>query len=70
MGPEPIAVIGMGCRFSGQASSIDGFWDMLLRGRTGHCKVPSSRYEPSGWHHPSHDRKGAVCQYNDKYIRR
>ncbi|QQK40270.1 polyketide synthase [Penicillium digitatum] len=60
MGPEPIAVIGMGCRFSGQASSIDGFWDMLLRGRTGHCKVPSSRYEPSGWHHPSHDRKGAI----------
>lgn len=59
-GPEPIAVIGMGCRFSGEASSLEGFWNMLQQGRTGHCKVPSARYEASGWHHPNHDRKGAV----------
>ncbi|KAJ5533539.1 Acyl transferase/acyl hydrolase/lysophospholipase [Penicillium frequentans] len=59
-GPEPIAVIGMGCRFSGDASSLEGFWNMIRQGRTGHCKVPSSRYEASGWHHPNHDRKGAI----------
>ncbi|KAJ5710507.1 Acyl transferase/acyl hydrolase/lysophospholipase [Penicillium malachiteum] len=57
---QPIAVIGMSCRFSGEASSIEGFWEMLRHGRTGHGPVPSSRYQASAWHHPSHDRKGAI----------
>ncbi|PWY89876.1 polyketide synthase [Aspergillus heteromorphus CBS 117.55] len=58
--PEPIAVIGMSCRFSGEASSVEGFWEMLRQGRTGHGRVPASRYEASAWHHPSHERKGAI----------
>jgi acyl transferase domain-containing protein len=57
---DAIAVIGIGCRFSGGASSVEDFWQMLCEGRTGHGKIPSSRYEHSAWHHPSHDRKGAV----------
>lgn len=59
--PEPIAIIGMSCRLSGEASSVDGFWDMLRNGRTGHGRVPSSRYEASAWYHPNQDRKGGVC---------
>ena len=58
---EPVAVVGMSCRFSGEASSVEGFWEMLRHGRTGHGPVPSSRYQASAWHHPSHERKGAVC---------
>lgn len=58
--PEQIAVIGMGCRFSGEASSIEGFWDMLRSGRQGHGRVPTSRFEASAWHHPNAERKGAV----------
>jgi acyl transferase domain-containing protein len=58
---EGIAVIGIGCRFSGGATSPEDFWQMLCEGRTGHGKIPSSRYQASAWHHPSHDRKGAVC---------
>ncbi|KAJ5490132.1 Acyl transferase/acyl hydrolase/lysophospholipase [Penicillium expansum] len=57
---EGIAVIGMGCRFSGGATSIENFWQMLCEGRTGHGTVPTSRYEASAWHHPSHERKGAI----------
>ncbi|KAJ5175572.1 uncharacterized protein N7482_001449 [Penicillium canariense] len=57
---DAIAVIGIGCRFSGGASSVEDFWQMLCDGRTGHGKIPSSRYEASAWHHPSHDRKGAI----------
>lgn len=57
---EPIAVVGMSCRFSGEATSVEGLWEMLRHGRTGHGPVPSSRYQASAWHHPSHERKGAV----------
>ncbi|KAK9860833.1 hypothetical protein MYU51_006145 [Penicillium brevicompactum] len=57
---EPVAVVGMSCRFSGEASSVEGFWEMLRHGRTGHGPVPPSRYQASAWHHPSHERKGAI----------
>ncbi|BCS16170.1 polyketide synthase [Aspergillus luchuensis] len=59
-GPEPIAIIGMGCRFAGEASSIEGFWDTLRLGRREHGRVPASRYQASAWEHPSHERKGAI----------
>lgn len=58
--PEPIAVIGLGCRFAGQAASLDGFWEMLRDGRKEHGPVPASRYQAAAWKHPSHERKGAV----------
>ncbi|PYI24168.1 ketoacyl-synt-domain-containing protein [Aspergillus violaceofuscus CBS 115571] len=64
-GPEPIAVIGMGCRFSGKASSIQGFWDTLRLGRQEHSRVPPNRYQGSAWEHPSYDRKGADPGYFD-----
>ncbi|GLA40798.1 type I Iterative Polyketide synthase (PKS) [Aspergillus niger] len=58
--PEPIAVIGLGCRFAGQAASLDGFWEMLRDGRKEHGPVPASRYQAAAWKHPSHERKGAI----------
>ncbi|GKZ38757.1 type I Iterative Polyketide synthase (PKS), partial [Aspergillus brasiliensis] len=57
---EPIAIIGMGCRFAGEASCVEGFWDTLRLGRREHGRVPASRYQASAWEHPSHDRKGAI----------
>ncbi|KAL4887855.1 polyketide synthase [Aspergillus ambiguus] len=57
---EPIAIIGMSCRFSGEASSIDGFWEILRLGRKEHGRVPTNRYHASAWEHPSHERKGAI----------
>jgi hypothetical protein len=57
---EPIAIIGMSCRYPGQVSSPEEFWDMLSNGRSGHCAVPPSRFDASAFYHPDHDRKGAV----------
>ncbi|XXT21827.1 type I polyketide synthase [Sorangium sp. So ce429] len=41
---EPIAVLGVGCRFPGGASSADAFWRMLEEGRDAVTEVPSSRW--------------------------
>ncbi|MCJ1251044.1 hypothetical protein MMC30_008275 [Trapelia coarctata] len=57
---EPIAIVGMACRFPGQVSSPQEFWDMLASERSGHCKVPSNRFDADVWHHPDHERKGAI----------
>ncbi|MDP7340221.1 MAG: beta-ketoacyl synthase N-terminal-like domain-containing protein, partial [Vicinamibacterales bacterium] len=40
---EPIAVVGMGCRFPGGATSPDRFWELLRDGRDGVGDVPRDR---------------------------
>src|SRR5512142_655769 len=42
---EPVAVIGIGCRFAGDADSPDAFWDLLLDGRDGITEVPAGRWQ-------------------------
>lgn len=44
--PEPIAIIGMGCRFAGGADSPESFWRMLVEGRDGVSEIPDERWAP------------------------
>jgi hypothetical protein len=57
---EPIAVIGMACRFAGDASSIEKFWDMMNSGAHGASPIPENRFNADAWYHPNHERRGAV----------
>ncbi|MFX3681339.1 MAG: SDR family NAD(P)-dependent oxidoreductase [bacterium] len=43
---DPIAVIGLGCRFPG-ASDVNAYWDLLLSGRDAITSVPSDRWDPA-----------------------
>ena len=43
--PEPIAVIGLGCRFPGGADSPEAFWDLLHEGREAIREVPGDRWD-------------------------
>ena len=45
MSKEPIAIIGMGCRYPGNVRTPDEFWDLLSSGRDVLCNIPSSRWE-------------------------
>jgi acyl transferase domain-containing protein/short-subunit dehydrogenase len=42
---EPIAVIGIGCRFPGDADGPDEFWKLLSEGRCAVREVPESRWD-------------------------
>jgi acyl transferase domain-containing protein len=57
---EPIAIVGMGCRFPGDADTPNGFWELLSKGESAWSKVPRNRFNIDGFHHPSSDRGGAV----------
>jgi acyl transferase domain-containing protein/acyl carrier protein len=43
---EPIAVIGLGCRFPGDISGPDAFWHFLCEGRSSVTEVPADRWQP------------------------
>jgi acyl transferase domain-containing protein/short-subunit dehydrogenase len=39
-----IAVVGMSCRFPGEADSPDLFWDLLINNRNGRKEIPPTRW--------------------------
>lgn len=57
---EPIAIVGMSCRFGGDADTPKGFWDMLVEGESAWSKIPPSRWNASSYYHPSAEREGSV----------
>ncbi|KAI1079615.1 ketoacyl-synt-domain-containing protein [Whalleya microplaca] len=59
-GVEPIAVIGMGCRFPGGAKSPSQLWQMLWNGESAWSEIPRARLNVSSYFHPSGDRQGSI----------
>ncbi|MCP4214103.1 MAG: aminotransferase class III-fold pyridoxal phosphate-dependent enzyme, partial [bacterium] len=47
---EPIAVIGMACRFPGGANSPDAFWEMLEQGRGTVADIPKERWDADAYY--------------------
>ncbi|GAB7042998.1 MULTISPECIES: type I polyketide synthase [Catenuloplanes] len=43
---QPVAVVGIGCRFPGGVNSPDEFWELLSGGRNTTGEVPAARWEP------------------------
>ncbi|KAI1113132.1 ketoacyl-synt-domain-containing protein [Nemania sp. NC0429] len=57
---EPIAIIGMGCRLPGGASSSSKLWELLAAGRSAQGRFPSSRFNIDGFYHPDGNRPGSL----------
>ena len=41
---EPVAVVGVGCRFPGGVVGVESFWDLLVSGGSGVGVVPADRW--------------------------
>ena len=49
---EPIAIIGMSCRFPGGANNPKAYWELLHRGGDGISEVPASRWDIDSYYDP------------------
>ncbi|ROV97081.1 hypothetical protein VMCG_07540 [Cytospora schulzeri] len=57
---EPIAIIGMSCKFGGDATSPAKLWEMLSKGGSAWSEIPSSRFNWKGSYHPGSERRGTT----------
>ncbi len=71
--PEPIAVVGMGCRFPG-ASNCEEFWQLLQQGRDAITLIPASRWPVESLYDPdpttpgkTYCREGGFLDHVDEF---
>ncbi len=57
-GAEPIAVVGMDCRFPGGSNSPAAYWEFLNSGRDPIAEIPSDRWDVARYFDPDPSRPG------------
>src|SRR5260221_1227381 len=57
---EPIAIVGLGCRFPGGADSPAAFWELLRAGVDTVREVPADRWEIDAYYDPDPDAPGKM----------
>lgn len=56
----PIAIVGMSCRFPGNATSPERLWNLCADGETAWTKIPEDRFKQGAWYHPESTHLGTV----------
>jgi acyl transferase domain-containing protein len=65
---EPIAVIGLGCRFPGGADSPETFWELLRRGVDATSEVPAGRWDKDAFFHADPEAPGKMYCWRGGFV--
>ena len=65
---EPIAVVGMGCRFPGGADNPEAFWALLRAGKSGITEVPRDRWNIDAFYDSNPDAPGKIASRYGGFI--
>ncbi len=57
---EPIAIVGMGCRYPGGANNPEAFWELLHEGRDVITDIPAGRWDIDEYYDPEPDVPGKM----------
>ena len=57
---EPIAIIGLGCRFPGRASDADSYWQLLHGGVDAVAPIPRDRWDIDAFYDSNPDAPGKI----------
>ncbi|CEJ86573.1 hypothetical protein VHEMI04144 [[Torrubiella] hemipterigena] len=59
--PEPMAIVGMGCRWAGGVKDSPGLWEFLINKRSGYQDWAAPRFSAQGFYHPNPERPGTTA---------
>src|SRR3984957_17030620 len=65
--PEPVAIIGMACRYPG-GETVEDFWDLLREGRSSVTEVPAARWNADDYYDPERRSAGAVYTRHGAFL--
>ena len=65
---EPVAIVGMACRFPGGADDPRAFWELLRAGVDAIRQVPSGRWDMETWHGNGSGEQGKICTREGGYL--
>ncbi|WP_309891774.1 polyketide synthase [Archangium sp.] len=64
----PIAVVGVGCRFPGDATTPERYWQNLASGRDSVSEVPPDRWDNATWFDPDPDAPGKTYSRHGGFL--
>ena len=65
---EPIAIVGIGCRFPGGANSPESFWALLSTGTDATSDVPPDRWDIRTFYDPDPAKLGKLKAYHGGFL--
>ncbi|ORA83454.1 hypothetical protein BST28_00770 [Mycolicibacter kumamotonensis] len=65
---EPIAVVGLGCRFPGGVDDPAGFWRLLCAEGSGIVRVPAERWDADAFYSSDHSVPGTICSREGGFL--
>src|SRR5688572_5675481 len=57
---EPVAIVGLACRFPGGADTPEKYWDLLAAGTDAISEVPPDRWDIDAYFDPNPDAPGKM----------
>ncbi|MDT5332120.1 MAG: phthiocerol/phenolphthiocerol synthesis type-I polyketide synthase, partial [Mycobacterium sp.] len=65
---EPIAVVGLGCRFPGGVNNPAQYWQLLNDGASGIVRVPAERWDADAYYSADHTVPGTICSREGGFL--
>ncbi|RMZ74829.1 hypothetical protein DV737_g5696, partial [Chaetothyriales sp. CBS 132003] len=66
---EPIAIIGLTCKFGGDARNPEELWKMMAEGRSAWSQIPTSRFNVQGFLHPDPEKLDTMHVRGGHFLR-
>src|SRR6266480_2109349 len=65
---EPIAIIGIGCRFPGGANTPEAFWELLRSGYDAISEIPAERWDVDAFYDPDPSASGKMYTRHGAFL--
>ncbi|MFC1546768.1 beta-ketoacyl synthase N-terminal-like domain-containing protein, partial [bacterium] len=66
---EPIAIIGISCRFPGDVNNTEEFWKLLIENKDAVKRIPKDRWNPNDFFHTDISRIGVINQKKGGFLK-